>query len=576
MMVSLLIVLGPALLASYALSFTPCPLLGPAYPPFTLDNNSTILQSALTELNTKFDNLMQTGTGPNGQVTPNTTSFSLALFSTNQGTAADDPFLFEYHYTAPSFRNSTTGVTAVDANSVYRIGGLTEVFTIWSVLIEAGDGVWNNPVTNYVRELKKAAQEKGDGAVDWQSITVGQLTSHMSGISRDFGLGDLSQMQNAIAYGFPGVPTDTVPGCYSQSQCSRAEFFTSLTKQPPVVMPGTSPVYSNDAFQILGYVVESITGKPFETTLSTKILEPLGMNQTTLSTPKKSTSGVIPINETASGWTTNYEDEAPAISMFSSVRDLAIAGKAILSSSLLPTSQTNRWLKPVTHTSNPPNSLGLPWIIYSAGNYPNTSMIDVYTVYDNFGLYSSYLGLVPDYNVGFAILAADTASNADLNSHTDIVGEVIIETLIKIALSNAESGFSGTYTANGLNSSISISVDTLPGMIIDSFISNGTDFRKPLATLYNVEDYTALSIRLYPTHLSSVTESGGSTLAFRAVYQDENEFADAGTPTCVSWRDVDKYRYGGAALDLFIFELNASGEVVSVEIPALRVNLAKD
>ena len=78
-------------------------------------------------------------------------------------------------------------------------------------------------------------------------------------------------------------------------------------------MPGTSPVYSNDAFQILGYVVESITGEPFESTLSTKILEPLGMNQTTLSTPKTSTSGVIPINETASGWTTNYGDEAPYV-----------------------------------------------------------------------------------------------------------------------------------------------------------------------------------------------------------------------------------------------------------------------
>lgn len=185
MMVSLLIVLGPALFASYALSFTPCPLLGPAYPPFTLDNNSNILQSALNELNTKFDDLMQTGTGPNGQVTPYTTSFSVALFSTNQGTAADDPFFFEYHYTAPSLKNSATGVQSVDANSIYRIGGLTEVFTIWSVLIEAGDGVWNDPVTKYVPELKKAAQEKGDGVVDWQSITVGQLASHMSGVSRD-------------------------------------------------------------------------------------------------------------------------------------------------------------------------------------------------------------------------------------------------------------------------------------------------------------------------------------------------------------------------------------------------------
>lgn len=203
-------------------------------------------------------------------------------------------------------------------------------------------------------------------------------------------------------------------------------------------------------------------------------------------------------------------------------------------------------------------------------------MIDIYTVYDNLGLYSSYLSLVPDYDVGFAILAADTASNADLNAHADIVGEIIIEALIEIALSNADATFSGTYSASGLNSSISISVDTLPGMIIDSFISNGTDFREPLATLYNVDDSNALSMRLYPTHLSSATQSGGSTMAFRAVYQDENEFADAGTSTCVSWKDVDKYKYGGAALDLFVFELDASGEVVGVEIPALRVTLAKE
>jgi hypothetical protein len=203
-------------------------------------------------------------------------------------------------------------------------------------------------------------------------------------------------------------------------------------------------------------------------------------------------------------------------------------------------------------------------------------MIDVYTVYDNFGLYSSYFGLVPDYNVGFAILAADTVSNADLNAHADIVGEAIIEALIEMSISNAGAAFSGSYTASGLNSSISVSVDTLPGMIINSFISNGTDFRETLATLYNVDDKNALSMRLYPTHLSSTTNSGGSTLAFRAVYQDENEFADAETPTCVSWRDVDKYKYGGAALDLFVFELDASGEVMAVEIPALRVKLAKN
>lgn len=55
---------------------------------------------------------------------------------------------------------------------------------------------------------------------------------------------------------------------------------------------------------------------------------------------------------------------------------------------------------------------------------------------------------IPDYNVGFAKLAADTESNANLNAHADIVGDVIIDALIKIALSNADSTFSGTYTAS--------------------------------------------------------------------------------------------------------------------------------
>ena len=48
-------------------------------------------------------------------------------------------------------------------------------------------------------------------------------------------------------------------------------------------------------------------------------------------------------------------------------------------------------------------------------------MVDVYTVLSNEGfnegLYSSYLGLVPDFGVGFAILSADTVAPADLNAH---------------------------------------------------------------------------------------------------------------------------------------------------------------
>lgn len=263
--------------------------------------------------------------------------------------------------------------------------------------------------------------------------------------------------------------------------------------------------------------------------------------------------------------------------MFSSIKNLAIAGKAILNSTLLSSSQTHRWLKPVSHTSNPANSLGAPWIIYSDGDYPNTSMIDVYSILSNEGsnegLYSSYLGLVPDYGVGYVILSADTVSPADLNAHADYM-EVVLEGIIKSSLKQAAQNFGGAYAASNLNSSIIVAYDELPGLFIEGFASNGTDFRETLAKLNGISNATDLSIRLYPTQL--IQQNGSeSKQAFRAVFQDKTELEDAGTATCVSWMNLDRLQYAGHGLDEFVFTLNSEGKVLSVEIPALDVILER-
>ena len=206
-------------------------------------------------------------------------------------------------------------------------------------------------------------------------------------------------------------------------------------------------------------------------------------------------------------------------------------------------------------------------------------MVDIYTVLSNEGnnesLYSSYLGLVPDFGVGFAILSADTEAPADLNAHADIIGDVVLEALMKTAIEQAAENFGGAYKASNINSSISVRYDSFPGLYIQEFVSNGTDFRATLAGIVGVEKPADLSIRLYPTQL--VEDSGsGSRQAFRAVFQDITELADNDTPTCVSWLDLDKLQYGGRGLDEFIFSLDPSGQAVSVEIPALRVSLGKN
>lgn len=211
-------------------------------------------------------------------------------------------------------------------------------------------------------------------------------------------------------------------------------------------------------------------------------------------------------------------------------------------------------------------------------------MVDIYTVLSNEGpnesLYSSYLGLVPSFDVGFAILSADTENPADLNAHVDLIGDVVLGALMGVAAEQASGNFGGVYeykgagVGAGLNSSIVVGVDELPGMYIQEFISNGTDFMGTLAGILGISLPADLSIRLYPVQLAEKSGSG-SRMAFRAVFQDITELADADTPTCVSWLDLDKLRYEGRGLDEFVFELDSKGRAVGVEIPALQVTFER-
>lgn len=268
--------------------------------------------------------------------------------------------------------------------------------------------------------------------------------------------------------------------------------------------------------------------------------------------------------------------------MFSSLDNLARAGKAIMESALLTAPETNRWLKPVTHTANPANSIGYPFVIYSGGNYPKTSpMVDVYTVLSNEGynetVYSSYMGLVPDWGVGYAILSADTVEPADLNAHADYM-QGALDGVVKTAALQAGDNYCGGYASSGnLNSSLVINAAEREGwgIYIEDFVSDGKDYRETLSELLGISKEKDLSMRLYPTRLAAGNKAG-TKRSFRAVLQDKTEPADNDTPTCVSWAEVDKYQYNGHGLDEFIFALDAEGTVVGVEVPALEITLKKE
>jgi hypothetical protein len=118
---------------------------------------------------------------------------------------------------------------------------------------------------------------------------------------------------------------------------------------------------------------------------------------------------------------TSLTGEQASLGLTSTISDLAKLGRSILTSALLPPATTRRWLKPFASTSNLRNAVGRPWEVYHYSAAPTDAIIDVYTKSGTVSKYSSYFGLVPSYDVGFAILAVDSGRGApDLNAYADV------------------------------------------------------------------------------------------------------------------------------------------------------------
>ncbi|KAJ4375975.1 hypothetical protein N0V83_001255 [Neocucurbitaria cava] len=529
------------------------------------------MQDGLQNLTDALDAYLSKGDGEFGPITPNTTAFSIALYSIDESNSTK-PFIYEYHH-------ATEKVPVVDANSVYQVGDLTTLFTTWLFLLEAGEEYWTDPVSKWVPELRSdTSKTKTIGRVDWNSVTFGDLAAHLGGI------GQYSPNQKALdpelAALVQGYGNDTASPCERGSEnCDRAEFLSYFNRHAPVFSPANTPIFSNAGFIILAYALETITGRSFIEMLTTSIIKPLNMTSTSLFQASTNHT-IIPSDPSTSGWSGPLEIEAAFNGLYSSTADISAALRAIHSSSFLDPAVTNRWLKPVTYTSNRVNSVGRPWEIYSLTVNGDSPVIPVYQVRGNIGFYSSHVGLVPDYGVGFVVLSADSEKNPDLNAYADLISVALIPALEENAIVQASQVFSGTYRAkveDKLNETVSISIaqatDSSPGMALANFTSGSQDIRAAYARLLDIEPLN-LSLRLYPTDLVEETEQGVK-MAFRAVAQDMCELADAGTPTCDTWRYVDRLQFNGAALDEFVFELKED-EVLGVEINALGLQLTKE
>lgn len=193
----------------------PCFPLGPVFPAPQSPTNSSSVQDALSALN----DTLSASLGPDGSeygvLDNQSTTFIVDIYSIHSSES-----LFTYVFNAPDFSNATIGVSEVDESTVFRIGSMSKLLSVWNFLIAAGDTSWNDRVTKYIPELADYASlhaqdlDKGDVEYyDFDSITVGALASQMSGLNRDFAFGPDSDA--SFAGLLPVVPAVNASYCGS-------------------------------------------------------------------------------------------------------------------------------------------------------------------------------------------------------------------------------------------------------------------------------------------------------------------------------------------------------------------------
>jgi len=158
-------------------------------------------------------------------------------------------------------------------NTLFRIWSMTKPVTGVALMMLYEEGKWqlNDPVSDYIPEFSDlrvyvGEQAAGSPATEpaTRSMTMLELMTHSGGL--DYGGADaVGQMYQEHGVPNPDAPLQTL--------------IDDLSQLPLREQPGTSYHYSVSV-DVQGYLVEKLSGQPFDEFLLTRIFEPLGMEDT--------------------------------------------------------------------------------------------------------------------------------------------------------------------------------------------------------------------------------------------------------------------------------------------------------
>ncbi|HUM04533.1 MAG TPA: serine hydrolase domain-containing protein [Terriglobales bacterium] len=161
-------------------------------------------------------------------------------------------------------------------DSMFRICSMSKAITSVAVMMLYEDGrfLLEDPVSKYLPEFKNAkvlvkpADGKPYTIPATREITIRDLLRHTSGLTYHWN-GDLGPMYNEAKVAHGLLPYDG----------TIADSTKNLAAQPLLFNPGDKWEYSLGV-DVLGRLVEVVSGKPLDEFFRTRIFEPLGMKDT--------------------------------------------------------------------------------------------------------------------------------------------------------------------------------------------------------------------------------------------------------------------------------------------------------
>lgn len=187
--------------------------------------------------------------------------------------------------------------TPLKKDDIFRIASMTKAITSLAVMMLYEDGKFllDDPISQYIPEFKNPTVVKSFNSQDSSfttepaksEITIRHLLTHSSGID------------------YPFIGSDTHKAIYAKNNISPGlgnieealgDEIKALAKLPLAHHPGEKFTYGLNT-DVLGYLVEVLSGMPFDKFLQQKVFDKLGMKDTHFSLPKEKHSRLVVLHE---------------------------------------------------------------------------------------------------------------------------------------------------------------------------------------------------------------------------------------------------------------------------------------